>query len=118
LDVSPILALAFLVALANSGYFFYLGRDLRIARRILASLHGLLAVAILPLAYIVAQFNVFHEPENRARIVYILFIVSLFSIIYSIVVLRDNWRVHLLHLATVTVLIFSFTIGLLLVLGT
>ena len=118
MDASPIVVLAFLVSLGNSGYFFYLGRDLQISKRIFASLHGLLAVAILPSVYLV-QLNVLMlEPDHHALIIYLLSIISICSIVYSMIVLRGNWRIHLLHVATVIVLQISFALGLLMVLGT
>ncbi len=107
-NASPVLVIVYVVALGSSAYFFYLGRELSIPKRILVSLHGFLAVAILPSSSLFAI-----SLGASFLIVCTLSILSVSSIIYSIATLRGNWKVHLLHIVTVFVLWISMVIFLL-----
>lgn len=105
---SPVLVVVYVIAIGSSAYFFYLGRELSVPKRILVSLHGFLAVAILP------SLSLFAVGLGAGfLIVGVLSILSVSSIIYSIVTLRGNWKVHLLHIVTVYVLWISMAIFLL-----
>jgi hypothetical protein len=117
-DASPTFFLAYVAAVLSSGYFFYLGRNLPMPRRIAASLHGVLAAAILPSVGMLGYSNLAIESDYLVGVISFLCFFSGCSIIYSLVVIRGNWRVHLWHIATVIVLQVSFVMGLLLVLGT
>ena len=87
-------------------------------RRIAASLHGVFAAAVLPSVALLGVTNSLLEPDYLVGIISLLCLFSICSIIYSLVVVRGNWRVHLWHIATAIVLQVSFAIGLLMVLGT
>lgn len=110
--------LFYFAAVASSGYFFYLGRRLPLLRRIMASLHGLIAAISLPLIIFLYFRDPQADPDPLVALMLLLAALSIGSMIYSMFALRGDWRVHLLHVATLVVLMVSLVMGALLLLGT
>ena len=117
MTASPLLYVFYLAAIASSGYFFHLGRRLSLLRRSMAALHGLTAVTVLliPVAYTWIRQS---DPNPFLALMGFFAVSSVGSIIYSMVALRVDWRVHLLHLPTLFVLKVNLVVGALLLLGT
>lgn len=113
-----VLSTAFLIALASTGYFFFLGRNLGLARRVASAAHGALAVVVLPLVWVIQVKSLIPEPDIVAGLIVLLCGLSIGSIIYSVTVIRENGWVHLLHLATLSVNWANVSFGLLLTYGT
>lgn len=109
---------AFVIALASSGWFFILGRNLSLSRRAASAAHGILAVVVLPLVWVIQLKSLVPEPDIVASLVFLLCGLSISSIIYSVAAIRGNGWAHLLHLATLSVVWANIALGLMLVYGT
>ena len=118
MNASPSFYLFYFAAIASSGYFFYLGRRLSLPRRVVAASHGLIATVSLPLVIALRVWNPRSDPELLVAFMFLLATLSIASIIYSIVAVRDDWRAHVLHLPTLIVLIVSLTVAAFALLGT
>ena len=111
MTVSLSFYLFYLAAIAGSGYFFYLGRKLSPLRRIMAAAHGLLAALIIPLVVLLGPPPPQSNPGSFLALPTLLAALSFGSIVYSMFALRGNWRVHLVHPATLVVLMASLTMA-------
>lgn len=116
-DLSPLGWLAVSLPVASSVAFFILGKGLPLSRRIFASIHGVAALAILPLCFFaMATFPGFSE---NSGIVLMLVVggIAATSIFYAISVVRTQWYVHLLHVPTLAVIAGGFVFARFLLYG-
>lgn len=109
--------LAIVLPLSSTIVFFVLGKDLALARRLFASVHGLGAVAILPLIVIITARMPDISETGGTIIMLLLGGVAGTSIFYSLAVVRTRWFFHLLHVPTVAVIAASFVFALFLLSG-
>ncbi len=100
------------VAPCVSIFHFILGKDLILSRRLFASIHGLAAVAMLPLAQSVAALY----PGSSATFgivgLFVIGGISSSSIFFSMAELKIQWRYHVLHIPTVIVISVVFIMSL------
>ena len=118
MNVSQSFYLFYFAAIAGSGYFFYLGRRLSLLRRIMAALHGLSAALIIPLLAVSGPPSPQSNHDPIFALVGLLAALSVGSIVYSMVALRHDWRIHLLHPATLVVLMVSLIMAAFFLQGT
>ena len=119
MEVAYIYGLVLFAAMGISGLWFYLGRELPLIRRLLASSHALLAATILPILFVLHQLGVYEVPDGRAAgIMLVLSVLSFSSILYSTTVLPHLRTINVLHLVTLAVLWGSTAIGALMTMGT
>ena len=119
MEILLIYGLALLAAMGVSGFWFYLGRELPLISRILASSHALLAAAILPTLFVLHQLGVYEIPDGRAAgLMLVLGALSVSSMLYSNFVLRHLGAVNLLHFVTLAILSGSLVLGAFMTYGT
>lgn len=109
--------LAIVLPLLSSIAFFVLGKDLALARRLFASVHGLAAVAILPVIIVIMAGIPELSEIGGTVIMLLLGGAAGTSIFYSLAVVRTRWFFHLLHVPTVAVIAASFVFALFLLSG-
>lgn len=116
-DISPLGWLAVIFPAASSIVFFILGADLPVSRRIFASIHGVAALAILPLTFFaMAAFPGISETSGTVLMLVVGGIAGT-SIFYAISVVRTQWYVHLLHVPTLAVIAGGFVFARFLLYG-
>lgn len=116
-DLSPLGWLAVSIPLASSIAFFILGKGLPVSRRIFASIHGVAALAILPLSiFAMATFQDIGETSGTVLMLVVGGIAGT-SIFYAISVVRTQWYVHLLHVPTLAVIAGGFVFARFLLYG-
>lgn len=117
MELSPLGWLAVCFPLASSIIFFVLGKELPVSRRIFASMHGVAALAILPVTIVfVAMFPDIGETGGTVLMLVVGGIAGT-SIFYSISVVRTQWYVHLLHVPTLAVIAGGFVFARFLLYG-
>ena len=88
----------------SSVVFFVLAKEMDLARRSFASIHGWAALLILPFAVYVSS----QHPGLRESIGVLGFLiiggVAAVSIFYAVAMVRARWVYHLLHIPTVFVI--------------
>lgn len=116
-ELSPLGWLAVAVPLASTIVFFVLAKDLPLARRFFAAIHGVAAVAILPVAFLVVA--VFPEIGEAGSLAVLVLVggVAATSIFYSIATVSTRWFYHLLHVPTVAVIAGGFVLAMFLLAG-
>lgn len=117
MEISSLGWLAIIVALANTVVFFVLGKELPLARRVFASIHGIAALAILPSVLAVAA--VFPQITEAGGTLVSLLVggVAGVSIFYAIAAVRCRWFYHLLHVPTMAVIAGGFVLTAFLLAG-
>ena len=117
MDLSPLGWLAVVFPVASSMVFFVLGQGLPVSRRIFASIHGVVALAVLPLTFFaMASFPDFGETSGTVLMLVVGGIAGT-SIFYAISVVRTQWYVHLLHVPTLAVIAGGFVFARFLLYG-
>jgi len=116
-ELSPLGWLAVIVPLSSTIVFFLLGKELPLARRLFAAIHGVAALAILPTAFFVAAFL-----PNAGEIVSLAVLllvggIAATSVFYSIASVRTQWFYHLLHIPTLAVIAGGFVLSMFLLAG-
>ena len=108
MELSALGWLAVIVPLASTTAFFVLGKDLAFAERIFASVHGIIAVAILPFTFFVAA--AFPDISETGGTIVLLLAggIACTSVFYSITAVNTRWFYHLLHVPTLAVIVGSF----------
>lgn len=100
--------LALIVPLATSVVFFLLGKDLPAARRVFASVHGVVAIAILPVTmFAVAMLPNIGETGGTIIMLAVGAIAGT-SVFYAIASVKTRWYFHLLHVPTFAVIAGGF----------
>lgn len=109
-ELSAVGWLTVVVPLASTIVFLVLGKDLSLWRRIFASVHGIAAVSILPLTFVVVK--AFPDITEIAGTIFMLLIggIAGTSIFYAIAVVRTRWFYHLLHVPTIAVIAGGFVL--------
>lgn len=107
-ELSPLGWLAVSFPLASSIVFFVLGKDLSLAKRLFASVHGIAALAILPLTLLIAATFADFGETGGTIIMLIVGGIAGTSIFYAITAVRPQWYFHLLHVPTLAVIAGSF----------
>lgn len=117
MEISPLGWAAIAVPLASSAIFFALGKGLPLARRIFAAVHGVAAVAVLPVAiFVAAAYPDIGETGGTGVLVLIGGVAST-SVFYAIAAVRSRWYYHLLHIPTFAVIAGGFILGMFLFSG-
>ena len=91
-----------ILLIAISIYYFYLGRRLTLQKRIASSAHGILALAI-PVTYLVLDGVLLENELHLFGVaIWSLVFLALVSLVSSMRYLQIKWRVHLLHVITIS----------------
>lgn len=116
-ELSPLGWLAVIVPLASTIVFFGLGKELPTARRIFAAIHGVTAVALLPIAFLVAA--IFPNISENGGLVVMVLVggIAATSVFYSIAAVKTRWFYHLLHIPTLAVIAGGFVLAMFLLAG-
>ena len=98
---------------AISSYYFYLGCELSIWKRVASSAHGMF-VFLIPAAGLILDERLLERESNFAGVGFLsMFLAALVSVAASMRFLRVKWRVHILHFITIGGLYLStFMTGL------
>lgn len=116
-ELSPLGWLAVSLPVATSIVFFVLGKNMPLSQRIFAAIHGIAALAILPLIFFaMATFPDISETSGTVLMLVVGGIAGT-SIFYAISVIRTQWYVHLLHVPTLAVIAGGFVFARFLLYG-
>lgn len=117
MELSPLGWLAVIVPLSSTIAFFLLGKELPLARRLFAAIHGVAALSILPVAFLVAAFLPNASEIFSQAVLLLVGGVAATSVFYSIASVRTHWFYHLLHIPTLAVIAGGFVFAMFLLGG-
>lgn len=117
MELSPLGWLAVIVPLTSTIVFFLLGKELPLVRRLFAAIHGVAALAILPVAFLVEAF--LPDASDIVGLAALLLVggIAATSVFYSIASVRAQWFYHLLHVPTLAVIAGGFVLAMFLLGG-
>jgi hypothetical protein len=116
MDVAIALGFCLLLVLISAMYF-RLGRGETPRTRVAASSHAFLVAAILPYGLVVDATTRGNAPAVLQLPIFLMLLLALMSMVYSVWVLRDKPFLHLVHLITIALAIPLTFIGAIAIVG-
>ncbi len=94
--------LGYVVLFSISFFYLYVGRAMKLYKRLFASSHGLILSISLPFAAIASKYTYFGYSGWIVWTHVGLGVIGLLSIIYSIWIYRKWWYINILHVLTLS----------------